>query len=117
LKCRYKQLDPKDENQELAKYTGSSDWAVQQSLNFEFTSRDTLQHNNLAELAFLYLTRKACAMMGGTRVPDDMYRKVVREAIACATLLAGLVVLDLTGKIATSGVHIFGMNLREKPEL
>ena len=53
----------------LAKRTGSSDWAMLQPIDFEFTSQDTPQHNSLAELAFPYLARKARAMMGGAMVP------------------------------------------------
>ena len=53
------------ENQKLAKHAGSSDWARLQPIDFEFTSRDTPQHNNLAELAFPYLAGEARAMMGG----------------------------------------------------
>jgi hypothetical protein len=52
-------LDPAGKNQKLAKHAGSSDWAMLQLIDFEFTSRNTPQHNSLAESAFLYLARKA----------------------------------------------------------
>ena len=65
----YIRLDPAGENMKLAKRASSSDWAALQPIDFEFTSRDTPQHNNLAELAFPYLAGKARAMMGGAQVP------------------------------------------------
>ena len=77
----------------MLKHAGSCDWAVLQPINFELTSRDTLQHNSLAKLTFLYLAGMISVMMGGTLVPDDMHGKVALEAIVCATQLDGLVVL------------------------
>ena len=89
---------------------GSSNWAVLQPIDFEFMSRDTPQHNSLAELAFPYLAGKARAMMGGAMVPDDLKSKVALEAISCATQLDGLVVVEVKGKIATRDKHMFGAN-------
>ena len=79
-------------------------------LDFEFTSRETPQHNSLAELAFPYIAGTTRAMMGDTMVPDDLHAKVAFEAIACATQLDGLVVVDVSGRIATWGMHMFGAN-------
>ena len=45
-------------------------WTPLQPVDFEFTSWDTPQHNNLAELAFPYLDDKARAMMGAAHIPD-----------------------------------------------
>ena len=42
------QLDPAGENQKLVKRAGSSNWAMLQPIDFEFTSQDTPQHNSLA---------------------------------------------------------------------
>jgi hypothetical protein len=103
-------LDPADKNQNLAKHAGSSDWAMIQPIDFECTSCDTPQHNNLAELAFLYLARKAHAMMGGAMVPDDLKSNVALEAISCAMQLEGLVMVEIKGKLATCGMHMFGVN-------
>ena len=58
------QLDPAGKNKKLENQVGCVAWAPSQHVNFEFTSRDTPQHNKLAELAFPYLTGKARAMMG-----------------------------------------------------
>ena len=95
---RYIRLDLAGENYKLAKRTGNSEWEAIQPLDFEFTSRDTPHHNSMTELAFPYLAGKARAMMGAARVPEDIKSKVALEAIACATQLDGLVVVDVKGK-------------------
>ena len=103
-------LDPAGENHKLAKRTGSSDWAILQPLDFEFTSWDTPEHNSLAELTFPYLAGTVHAMMGGALIPDDLHGKVALEAVACATQLDGLVVIEVSGKIAMRDVHMFSVN-------
>ena len=70
-------------------------------MDFEFTSRDTPQHNNLAELSFPYIAGKARAMMGAAHVPDDVRGKLAIEAIKCATQLDGLRVITVGGKTVT----------------
>ena len=103
-------MDPAGENHKLAKRAANSEWVALQPLDFEFTSHDTPQHNSLAELAFPYLAGKARAMMGAARVPGDIKSKVALEAIACATQLDGLVVVDVKGKPTTRDAHMFGVN-------
>ena len=103
-------IRPAGENQKLAKCTGSSDWAIFQPLDFEFTSRNTTQHNGLEELAFPYITGTACAIMGGALVADDMRVKVALEAIACVTQLDGLVVIEFNGKVAMWDMHMLSAN-------
>jgi hypothetical protein len=110
IPVRYLRLDPAGKNQKLAKHAGSSDWAILQPIDFEFTSQDTPQHNSLAELVFPYLVGKARAMMGGAMVPENMKSKVALEAISCATQLDGLVVVKIKGKLATPDMQLFGVN-------
>ena len=110
IPLQYVLLDPAGETQKLAKRAGSSDWAMLQPMDFKFMSRDTLQHNSLAELAFSYLAGKAHAMMGGAMVPEDLKSKVALKAIACATQLDGLVVVKIKSKLATRDMHLFGGN-------
>ena len=83
-------LDPAGENVKLEKRAESVDWKPIQLVEFDFTSRDTSQHNNLAELAFPYLAGRSRAMMGAAHVPDDARGKVALEALNCATMLDGL---------------------------
>ena len=103
-------LDPAGENKELENRVGSVEWKPLQPVDFEFTSRDTPQHNNLAELSFPYIAGKARAMMGAAHVPDDVRGKLAIEAIKCATQLDGLRVITVSGKTATRDVHVFKSN-------
>jgi hypothetical protein len=105
IQVQYVRRDAAGKNQKLAKCAGSSDWAIRQQIDFEFTSRDTPQHNSLAESAFPYLARKAQAMMGRAMVPEDINSKVALEAISCATQFDGLVVVEINGKLVPRDVH------------
>ena len=110
IAVRYVRLDPGGENIKLEKRAKSADWQRLQPIDFEFTSRDTPQHNNLAELSFPNLAGKARAMMGAAYVPDDSRGKVAIEAIKCACMLDGLAVITLGDKTATRDIHMYGQN-------
>lgn len=94
----------------LEKRAESVEWQALQPLDFEFTSRDTPQHNNLAELAFPYLAGRARAMMSAAHIPPDVRGKVAIEAIKLATQLDGLILVKLNGKLASRDEHVFGSN-------
>ena len=49
-------------------------------------------------------------MIGGTLVPDDIQGKVAHDAVACATQLDDLLVIEVNRKQATCDVHMFGTN-------
>jgi hypothetical protein len=68
-------LDPAGENVKLEKRAKSTDWAIL------FTSRDTPQHNCLAELAFPNLAGKSCAMMSAAHCLDDLKGKIALECL------------------------------------
>ena len=91
-------LDPAGENHKLEKRCATADWKELQPIEFEFTSQDTPQHNDLAELAFLYLSGKAQAMMGAAHVPVELQGQVVVEALKCATQLDRLRMVEIKGK-------------------
>ena len=101
---------PAGENHKLTKHAGSSEWVILQPLDFEFMSHDTPQYNSLAELAFPYLAGMAHAMMGGAMLWDKMCGKVALKAIACATQLDGLVLIELNDKLTMHDMHMFGVN-------
>jgi hypothetical protein len=103
-------LDPAGENVKLEKRAKSSDWAILQPIDFEFTSRDTSQHNCLAELAFPNLAGKARAMMSAAHCPEDAKGKIALECIRTATMLDGLKVVQLGDVIATRDQHVYGSN-------
>ena len=94
-------LDPADKNKDLENRVGCVACAPLQPVNFIFTSQDTTQHNNLAELTFLDLAGKARAMMGAAHIPDDVCVKLAIEAIKCATQLDDIRVIKVQSKIGT----------------
>lgn len=40
----------------------------------------------------------------------ELTSKVALDAIACATQLEGLVIIEMKGKVATHDVHVFSVN-------
>ncbi len=86
------------------------DWQSLQPVSFEFTSRDTPQHNSLAELSFPYIAGKARAMMSAAHVPDAIQGKVSVKAIKCAVQLDGLRVVSVNGAAKTRDKHVYGRN-------
>jgi hypothetical protein len=103
-------MDPAGENLALEKRVQSVDWQALQPIKVELTSRETLQHNNLAELAFPYLGGKARSMMGAAFVPVEERGKVSIEAIKCATQLDGLRIVTINGVTATRDFHVYSVN-------
>ena len=103
-------LDPAGENLKLEKRAQSAAWQSLQPVSFEFTSRDTPQHNSLAEVSFPYLAGKARAMMSAAHVPDTVRGHVAVEAIKCAVQLDGLRVVSLKGTAKTRDEHVYGCN-------
>jgi hypothetical protein len=77
-------------------------------ITFEITARDTPQQNWLVERGFPVIPAKARAMMSDANVPMSLKYLVFREALMTATLLDGLVVLEIDGKAATRYVHFYG---------
>ena len=108
MEIKVARLDPAGENVKLEIRSKSADWKL--ATKFEFTSRDTPQHNNLAELAFPYLAGRARAMMGAAHIPDNSRGKVSLEVLKCATMLDGLRIVEVNGKRKTQDEHIHGKN-------
>ena len=79
IKCI--RLDPAGENSALKARVQSADWQSWQPIKFEFTSRETSQHSNLAKLAFPFLSGKAQAMMSAAFIPVESHGKVAIEAL------------------------------------
>eukprot|EP01082_Thalassiosira_pseudonana_P000277 g29.t1 g29 contig1:64548-67487(+) len=103
-------LDPAGENKKLEKRAQSVEWQSLQPLDFQFTSRDTPQHNSDAETSFPYLAGCSRAMMGAAYIPGGVRGKVVIEALQCATMLDGLVAVTVNGVTATRDEHVFKSN-------
>ena len=101
-------MDPGGENLALEKLVTVAEWKDLQPVKFEVTSRETPQHNPYAELAFPYLAGIARAMMSGANVPEDVRGKVVLEALTCACMLDGLVIVKANEKIQSRDEHVHG---------
>ena len=103
-------LDPSGQNESLEKWTKTSAWKELQPIKFEFTSRDTPQHNGLVELSFPHISGQARALMGAAGIPIHIRSKVAIEAIKCATQLDGLSVTKMGDKLESQDVHVYGKN-------
>jgi hypothetical protein len=108
LKVKFIRCDNAGENKKLAQRTESSDW--QFGINFEFTGRDTPQRNHLAELGFATLYNKGRAMMIKANLPKNVRYLLYKEAFKTATMLDGLVVVEIDGIKKTRYEHFFGKN-------
>jgi hypothetical protein len=105
---KHVRLDNAGENKKLKARSNSADWKL--NIDFEFTARDTLQQNHLAELAFAVLANRGRATMHAANAPLEMRCKVFREAFQTATLVDGLMPVDIGGVIDTRCVHWSGLN-------
>jgi hypothetical protein len=101
-------MDNAGENKLLQKRSESKDWQL--GITFEYTARDTPQQNSLAEVGFATLTNRGRAMMHKANIPMEVRPKVWTEAFKTATLLDGLIPIEIDGKIATRYVHWCGKN-------
>jgi hypothetical protein len=79
------------------------DWKL--NITFEFTPRDTPQHNHLAELALASIANKGRALMSAANVPTKIRYKVWVKAFQHATNMDGLIVTTIQGKTATRYEH------------
>ena len=78
------------------------------NIDFDYTARDKPQHNYLAELGYLVLTKKRGAMMYRENVPTVMRYQILPKAFETATLWDGLVVSDIYVKKQSRYKHFFG---------
>ena len=81
LKVKVIRLDPAGKNVALEKQVETVEWKDLQPIGFEFTSRDTPQHNNLAELSFPYIAGIARSIMSTANIPVGTRVKVAIKAI------------------------------------
>ena len=90
FKVKIIRLDLAGENAALEKHVETTECKDLEPIDFEFTSLNTPQHNNLAELFFPYIAGIARAMMSTANIPTGTRGKVAIETIKCATQLNGL---------------------------
>ena len=65
----YLHMDNTGENKQLAEQINNTNWKL--SLTFKFISAGIPQKNYLAELAFVTLCGRVCAMMQDTNIPQE----------------------------------------------
>ena len=106
LGATHVRLDNAGENILLQSRSQSADWKL--NLNFEFTARNTPQQNSLAEVAISTIAMRGRAMMHRANVPMEYRSLLWTTAFDTATLLDGLVVIELDGVSKTRYEHWSG---------
>ena len=86
----------------------SVDWKL--PIEFDFTARDTPQQNSLAEVSLATIANRGRALMAAAAVPEAVRRRIWNEAFKTATLLDGLIPVEVNGKTASRFVHWMGSN-------
>jgi hypothetical protein len=106
---KYIRLDNAGENKKLKTRSDSADWKL--NIDFGFTSRDTPQQNHLvAELGFATIANRGRAVMHRANVPLATKYKLWRNAFKTATLLDGLMPININGITATRYKQWGGQN-------
>jgi len=100
---KYLRMDNAGENKKLAELAMSDKWKL--NIEVEYTGRDTPQRNHLAEISLHSLASRARAMISHANIPEDKVFKLFPEAVKTATLMDGLVVIDVDGVSATRYEH------------
>ena len=95
--------DNAGENMKLKDQCKSADWKL--GIDFEWTARATPQQNSLVEVGFTTIGDRGRAMMIAANISYAMRFVLFKEAYACATLLDGLVVVEINGEIKTRLEH------------
>jgi hypothetical protein len=100
---QYIRCDNAGENKSLQKKANSADWKL--NITFEYTPRDTPQHNHFAELGLASIANKGRSLMSAANDPMKIRYKVWIKAFQHATDLDGLVVTEIDGSTATRYEH------------
>jgi hypothetical protein len=103
---KYVRCDNAGENWTLQKRANSVDWKL--NLTFEFTPRDTPQHNHPAELGLASIASKGRSLMSAANIPMRVRYKVWVKVFQHATDMDGLVIAKINDKVATRYEHWCG---------
>ena len=101
-------LDNAGENVKLKERCESSDWKL--DIKFEFTARDTPQQNSLAEVSFATIANRGRALMWQANIPYEIRFRIWSEAMKTATLLDGLIPIEINGVVKSKYEHWAGKN-------
>jgi hypothetical protein len=108
IEIKILRMDNAGENKLLQQRCESKDW--QFAIYYEYTDRDTPQHNHLAELGFATLGNKGRSLMVRANIPMSKRYLLFREAFKTAADLDSLVVTTIGEKKATKHEHFYGKN-------
>jgi hypothetical protein len=103
---KYVRMDNAGENLLLEKRAQSRHWKM--NINFEYTGRDTLQHNSLAETGFPALMARSRAMMWAANIPLKVRYKVIKECLVTAGYMDALIMVELNGLSKSRIEHWLG---------
>jgi hypothetical protein len=103
---KYIRCDNAGGNKTLQKRANGVDWQL--NIQFEFTPRDTPQHNLLAELGLASIANKGRSLMSAANIPTKVRYKVWIKAFQHATDMDRLVVSEIDGKVTTRYEHWCG---------
>jgi hypothetical protein len=106
IEIKILRMDNAGENKLLQQRCESKDW--QFAMKYEYTGRDTPQHNHMAELGFVTLGNKGRALMVRANIPMNKRYLLFREAFKTVTDLDSLVVTTVETKKATRHEHLYG---------
>ena len=101
-------MDNAGENKLLEKRCGSADWKL--PIVFEYTARDTPQHNHKAEVGIATIANRGRALMAAANIPLDLRYQVGYKAFQMATLLDNLTPVTIEDKTMTRYEHWAGQN-------
>jgi hypothetical protein len=105
---KYIRLGNAGENKLFEQCSKSADWKF--NLKFEYTPRDTPQHNHMAELGLTVISNKGRALLIRANIPWKYQFHLYREAFKMATDLDRFVIVSVNGKRASCYQHTFGQN-------
>jgi hypothetical protein len=108
IEIKILRMDNAGENKLLQQRCKSKDWKFE--IKYEYTGRDTPQHNHMAQLGFASLVNKGRALMVRANIPMNKRYLLFREAFKTVTYLDSLVVTTVETKKATRHEHFYGKN-------
>ena len=96
-------MDNAGENVLLKQRCKSEDWKF--GVDFKFTARDALQQSSLAEVGFTVCANRGRALVARANASNDTRHEVWTAAFKTATLLDGLMPVEIGGATKTRHEH------------
>jgi hypothetical protein len=110
IEIKILRMDNAGENKLLQQICESKDW--QFAMKYEYTGRDTPQHNHMAESGSATLEKQRKSIIVRANITMNKRYLLFREAFKTATYLDSLVVTTLGTNKATMHDHFYGTNTK-----